>query len=135
MSNWPPPVATSEVTFCRSVFSGNVTYFTLMPYLLVNLEVSDCITIMSGLFTVAIVRVGWPFVCAAPTPTSTARLTTITPHRPTAKRDTRMLLPSSGCDVTPTVGRARRVVESPTRLRDDGYHPPSGGQETTPADF
>ena len=32
----------------------------------------------------------------APTPTSTARLTTITTHRPTAKRDTRMLAPFIG---------------------------------------
>jgi hypothetical protein len=29
-SNWPPPAATSFVTWSRSVFSSKVTYFTLM---------------------------------------------------------------------------------------------------------
>src|SRR5947208_10568439 len=57
MSNCPPPVATSDVTFWRSVFSGNVTYFTLIPYFLVNWDVSPSITIMSPLLTVAIVIV------------------------------------------------------------------------------
>ena len=58
MSNWPPPVATSEVTFCRSVFSGRVTYLTLIPYFFVKTEVRDSITTMSPLFTVAMVSVG-----------------------------------------------------------------------------
>src|SRR5437764_8265085 len=57
MSNWPPPVATSDVTFWRSVFSGSVTYFTLMPYFLVKSDVRPSITIMSPLLTVALVIV------------------------------------------------------------------------------
>lgn len=95
MSNWPPPVATSEVTFWRRVFSGSVTYFTLMPVFFVKSDVRDCITTMSGLFTVAIVIVGWPFRAvdsALPTATSTARLRTMTPHR-IARRGKRMLAP------------------------------------------
>src|SRR5689334_2574178 len=119
MSNWPPPVATSEVTFWRRVFSGNVTYLTLIPYLLVNLELRACITIMSGLFTVAIVSVGWPcrtIDWAVATPTSTARLRTMALHRPTAKRDTRMLAPFIGLWLAPTIGAPPLRCERPTRF-------------------
>ena len=95
MSNWPPPVATSEVTFWRRVFSGSVTYFTLMPYCFVNADVRDSITTMSGLFTVAIVSV-CAVECALPTPTSTTTLRTTTALRAIAKRDKRMLAPFIG---------------------------------------
>src|SRR5438132_8557610 len=101
MSNWPPPVATSEVTFWRNVFSGSVTNFTLMPYFFVNADERDCITTMSELFTVAIVIVGcprWAVEAALPTPTSTARLQTKAAPRLTAERDTRMLAPFIGCE-------------------------------------
>src|SRR5207244_5121550 len=110
MSNWPPPVAMSEVTFWRSVFSGSVTYLTLMPYCFVNDEVSDCITTMSGLFTVAIVivvalrRPDWALLV----PTRTARLSATTPPRLIAKRDKRIF--------APFIGLGPPVIGSPGRL-------------------
>jgi hypothetical protein len=99
MSNWPPPVATSAVTFCRRTFSGSVTYLTLIPYCFVNFEVRDCITIMSPLLTVAIFKVGWPARpddWALPIPTSRARLKTTAPPRLSARLDKRISAPFIG---------------------------------------
>src|SRR3569833_528358 len=57
-SNWPPLVAMSVVTRCRSTISSSVTHFTVMSGLaLVNSLVRPCIRIMSPLLTVAIVSV------------------------------------------------------------------------------
>src|SRR6266702_5311521 len=64
-SNWPPPAATSLVTWSRSVFSSRVTYLTLMfgceaenPF-----GVSFWMSIIWGLFTTATVMVCLPLVC------------------------------------------------------------------------
>ena len=58
MSNWPPLVAMSVVTFWRSTFSSSVTQLSLMSGLaLVKSSVSFCMRIMSPLLTVAIVSV------------------------------------------------------------------------------
>src|SRR5262249_10336786 len=106
--NWPPPVATSDVTFCRSVFSGSVTYFTLIPYFFVKTDVSDCMTTMSGLFTVAIVSVGCPWCApdrALLTPTSTTRLETTAPASLTASRENRIVTPFIGF-MPPSIERA-----------------------------
>src|SRR5579862_5950334 len=116
MSNWPPPVATSDVTFCRSVFSGSVTYLTLMPYFFVKSFVRLSITIMSPLFTVAIVSVV-AFVRALPTPTNIARPSATRMPELTTRRDKRMLAPCS---------------ESALRDNRDRYQRP--GRRTTPAD-
>ncbi len=60
-SNCPPLVAMSVVTRWRRTFSSSVTHFTVMSgFLAVKSLVNACIRIMSGLFTVAMVRV----VCA-----------------------------------------------------------------------
>src|SRR5712691_13002117 len=65
-SNWPPPAATSFVTWSRKVFSSNVTYFTLMfGCEAVNpLGVSFWMSTIWGLSTTATVMVcgpvAWP---------------------------------------------------------------------------
>src|ERR1700751_3566025 len=97
MSNWPPPVATSDVTFCLSVFSGRVTYLTLMPYFFVKSFVRLSMTIMSPLLTVAMVIVV-AFVRALPPPTNVARPSATRRPKLTARRDKRMLAPCSSCN-------------------------------------
>jgi hypothetical protein len=81
------------------VFSGSVTNFTLIPYFLVKFEASDCITIMSLLFTVAMVIVVWA-ACAVGlpllTPTNTASPQRRAPLATTAKRGKCMLTPFIG---------------------------------------
>src|SRR3569623_381196 len=58
MSYWPPLVAMSVVTFCRSTFSSSVTHCSwISGFFLVKSSVSFCMRIMSPLFTVAMVSV------------------------------------------------------------------------------
>src|SRR5260221_24357 len=57
MSNCPPLVEMSVATRCRSTFSSSTSHFSFMPVAFSNFEAYFCITTMSGLFTVAIVRV------------------------------------------------------------------------------
>src|SRR5207244_1968680 len=60
MSNDPPFVAISVVTFWRSAFSSSTTQSSLIPVACSNLGDSFCMMIMSELFTVAMVSL----VCA-----------------------------------------------------------------------
>src|SRR5664279_2710681 len=57
MSNCPPPVAMSAVTFWRSVFSGRVSKLTLIPVDFSKSPTSCCMSTICGLLTVAMVRV------------------------------------------------------------------------------
>src|SRR6266849_3207220 len=65
-SNWPPPAATSFVTWSRSVFSSSVTYLTLMVGCdaVKPLGVSFWMSTICGLSTTATVMVcgplAWP---------------------------------------------------------------------------
>src|SRR5919197_1241235 len=125
MSNGPPPVATSEVTFWRSVFSGSVTNFTLIPYFFVKSPERDCITTMSWLFTVAIVSVveRWAPELALLTATSTERLSAAAMLRLVAKRDKRIFapfigwLPGIGCLVPLGTGNERTLVSLTAPIR------------------
>ena len=55
MSNWPPLVAISVVTRWRSTFSSSTTQFNVCPLAASHWGESFCMTIMSELFTVAMV--------------------------------------------------------------------------------